>query len=121
MRARLLPALLAVVSLPACVTNSSFINTWNLPGAQPIQSATGKMAVVFMSPNGERRRAVEDQMVHQLGEHEYGLSPPSRFSLRTRPAARENAATLSGRRYRHGDDDSRPGPEGSPQPRSAAV
>ena len=27
------------------------------------------MAVVFMSPNGERRRAVEDQMVHQLGEH----------------------------------------------------
>jgi hypothetical protein len=69
MRTRLLPALLALVLLPACATNSSFVNTWNLPGAQPIQSSTGKMAVVFMSPNGERRRAVEDQMVHQLGEH----------------------------------------------------
>jgi hypothetical protein len=69
MRARILPALLAAVLIAACATNSSFVNTWNLPGAQPIQSATSKMAVVFMSPNGERRRSVEDQMVHQLGEH----------------------------------------------------
>src|ERR1700683_1109811 len=69
MRARILPALLALVLLAACATNSSFVNTWNLRGAQPIHSATGKMAVVFMSPNGERRRAVEDQMVRQLGEH----------------------------------------------------
>jgi len=69
MRTKLFLVLLAIVSFPGCVANSSFINTWNEAGARPIESATNKTAVVFMSPNAARRRAAEDQLVRELGEH----------------------------------------------------
>jgi hypothetical protein len=69
MRARPLAVVLALVFLPACATHSSFINTWNRPGAQPIDSATSQVAVVFMSPDAATRRAGEDQMVRKLDEH----------------------------------------------------
>lgn len=71
MRARVLLALLAAVLFPGCAANSSFINTWNRPGAQQIDSLTSKMAVVFMSPDAGRRRAAEDQMVRALAA--YGI------------------------------------------------
>jgi hypothetical protein len=69
MRARLLPLLLTLVWLPGCVAHSSFINTWNKPGAQPLDPATSKVAVVFISPDTATRRSAEDQLVRKLGEH----------------------------------------------------
>ncbi len=66
---RVLPVILALVLFPGCATRSSFINTWNQPGAQPIDSATSQVAVVFMSPDAATRRTAEDQMVRKLEEH----------------------------------------------------
>jgi hypothetical protein len=67
MRARISLLLLAAVFSPGCVTHSSFINTWNHPGAPPLDTATTRMAVVFISPDPARRRDAEDQMVRELG------------------------------------------------------
>jgi hypothetical protein len=69
MRPRLLTLILGFVVLPGCVSHSSFINTWNKPGAKPIDPATSKVAVVFISPDATSRVAGEDLMVRKLGEH----------------------------------------------------
>jgi hypothetical protein len=63
-RVRLTTIILALTALAGCATTTELTAVWKEPGLQPVRF--NKVIVAFQSPDGARRRQIEDLMVARI-------------------------------------------------------